>query len=323
MPTAAASGVMRDFRAAPRAVMSNARCLTEGVDVPAVDMVAFLSPRRSRVDIVQATGRAMRQAPGKTTGLRARAALRRTGRRRNRRASVTRTDFDEVWDVLQALQEQDEVLAEIIRQMREQRGRTKGFDDARFRERVEILGPRISLEKLRRAISTSCIEALMDDWEECFGELQAFKNEHGHSNVPNGWIVRPTLARWVALQRQMKRHGRLRHDRMRRLELLGFIWKPREESWEKMFSYLLEYKKEHGDCNVPRHWTENAELAAWVGAQRQMRTKNKLTEDRIVRMEQVGFVWDPHGCDWEKMFSALLSLQASTRSLRCAPRLAS
>ena len=40
MPTARREREMRDFRAAPRAVMSNARCLTEGVDVPAVDMVA-------------------------------------------------------------------------------------------------------------------------------------------------------------------------------------------------------------------------------------------------------------------------------------------
>ena len=57
MPTARRERELRDFRAAARAVVSNARCLTEGVDVPAVDMVAFLSPRRSRVDIVQATGR--------------------------------------------------------------------------------------------------------------------------------------------------------------------------------------------------------------------------------------------------------------------------
>ena len=52
---------MNDFRRAEKAIMSNARCLTEGVDVPVVDMVAFLTPKRSRVDIVQATGRAMRK----------------------------------------------------------------------------------------------------------------------------------------------------------------------------------------------------------------------------------------------------------------------
>jgi predicted helicase len=52
MATSQRERQMREFRAAACAVMSNARCLTEGVDVPAVDMVAFLSPRRSRVDIV-------------------------------------------------------------------------------------------------------------------------------------------------------------------------------------------------------------------------------------------------------------------------------
>ena len=45
-------------------ILSNARCLTEGVDVPALDAVLFLSPRSSQIDVVQAVGRAMRQAPG-------------------------------------------------------------------------------------------------------------------------------------------------------------------------------------------------------------------------------------------------------------------
>ena len=44
MRTALRERLMREFADAPRAVMSNARSLTEGVDVPAVDMVAFLSP---------------------------------------------------------------------------------------------------------------------------------------------------------------------------------------------------------------------------------------------------------------------------------------
>ena len=61
MRTADREREMRAFREADRAIMSNARCLTEGVDVPAVDVVAFLSPRKSKVDIVQAAGRAMRK----------------------------------------------------------------------------------------------------------------------------------------------------------------------------------------------------------------------------------------------------------------------
>lgn len=49
-------------------VLSNARCLTEGVDVPALDAVLFLSPRKSHIDVVQAVGRVMRRAEGKEMG---------------------------------------------------------------------------------------------------------------------------------------------------------------------------------------------------------------------------------------------------------------
>ena len=49
-------------------ILSNARCLSEGIDVPALDAVLFMSARNSQVDIVQAVGRAMRKAPGKEYG---------------------------------------------------------------------------------------------------------------------------------------------------------------------------------------------------------------------------------------------------------------
>ena len=49
-------------------ILSNARCLSEGIDVPALDAVLFMTPRNSHVDIVQAVGRVMRKAPGKDYG---------------------------------------------------------------------------------------------------------------------------------------------------------------------------------------------------------------------------------------------------------------
>ncbi len=49
-------------------LLSNARCLTEGVDVPALDACVFLNPRDSVIDVVQAVGRVMRNAPGKNYG---------------------------------------------------------------------------------------------------------------------------------------------------------------------------------------------------------------------------------------------------------------
>jgi predicted helicase len=49
-------------------ILSNARCLSEGIDVPALDAVLFMAPRNSHVDIVQAVGRVMRKAPDKEYG---------------------------------------------------------------------------------------------------------------------------------------------------------------------------------------------------------------------------------------------------------------
>ena len=60
--------LLDEFKAAPRALMTNARCLTEGIDVPAIDCVLFADPKQSATDIVQASGRAMRLYKGKKYG---------------------------------------------------------------------------------------------------------------------------------------------------------------------------------------------------------------------------------------------------------------
>ena len=308
MPTAERESRMRAFRDAYRAVMSNARCLTEGVDVPTVDMVAFLSPKRSRVDIVQATGRAMRTAPGKATGYVFLPLLLPEATAAGVDEAVRRSVFEEIWTLLQAMQEQDEPLAEIIREMRETRGRTKGFDDRRFREKVVILGPEVSLEALRTAITTVCIEKLGVTWDERYGQLQAFKEKHGHCWLPTTWSENPKLATWVSVQRRER--VRLSKARIEKLERLGFVWYPFDQAWEEMHAALSQYKSEHGHCNVPLRWPMNRKLAVWVMQQRVARRQGRLSEERIKRLDEVGLVWDMPDKKWEEMFSALAAYKA-------------
>jgi predicted helicase len=158
--------ILRAFVEGECTLVSNARCLTEGVDVPAVDMVAFLTPKRSLVDIVQATGRAMRRNPAtqKTAGYVLVPLFLEQVAGETIEEAVARAEFDEVWAVLQALQEHDEVLAEIIEQIRENRGRTKGFDDQMLRDKMEILGPSLSLDTLRHSITTQIVDMLSSSW---------------------------------------------------------------------------------------------------------------------------------------------------------------
>jgi predicted helicase len=67
MPTSERANQMRSFSES-KGLMTNARCLTEGVDLPAIDCVCFTDPKRSKVDIVQAAGRALRLSKGKKFG---------------------------------------------------------------------------------------------------------------------------------------------------------------------------------------------------------------------------------------------------------------
>ncbi len=67
-PTAKRKKIINDFANADNSLITNARCLTEGVDVPNIDCVLFSDPKNSTVDIVQAVGRALRRSKDKEFG---------------------------------------------------------------------------------------------------------------------------------------------------------------------------------------------------------------------------------------------------------------
>ena len=68
MPTTKRNIIVKEFADSQKALITNARCLTEGVDVPNIDCIVFADPRKSKVDIVQALGRALRKKEGKEWG---------------------------------------------------------------------------------------------------------------------------------------------------------------------------------------------------------------------------------------------------------------
>ena len=90
-------------------ILSNARCLSEGIDVPALDAVLFMTPRSSHVDIVQAVGRAMRKAEGKEHGYIVLPIAIPQGVD-PATALNDNTRFSVVWSVLRALRSHDDRL---------------------------------------------------------------------------------------------------------------------------------------------------------------------------------------------------------------------
>lgn len=97
-------------------ILTNARCLTEGVDVPSLDAVLFLNPRNSMVDVIQAVGRVMRRAEGKQFGYIILPIAIPEGMSTSE-ALKDNERYKVVWQVLQALRAHDERMDTAINQI--------------------------------------------------------------------------------------------------------------------------------------------------------------------------------------------------------------
>ena len=99
----------QDTTGPPRCrVISNAQLFTEGVDVPALDAVVFLEPKRSPVQVTQAVGRAMRKAEGKNYGYVVIPVIVPEGCQMTDAEVLDGSDFKTVWEVVRALRSHDE-----------------------------------------------------------------------------------------------------------------------------------------------------------------------------------------------------------------------
>ncbi|MEX1265145.1 MAG: DEAD/DEAH box helicase family protein, partial [Actinomycetota bacterium] len=171
-------------------VLTNAKCLTEGVDIPALDAVMFLTPRRSKIDIVQAVGRVMRKPPGKelgyvilpiaiSAGLDPATALDKNA------------DYEVVWEVLQALRAHDERFNAYINRIA--LGSTKPGTDSDDPiqvipvditsadvDGIDLQGRLFSYEQWTNAIYTKIVQKVGSRtyWEDWAGDVAKIAASH-------------------------------------------------------------------------------------------------------------------------------------------------
>ncbi len=161
------------------------------------------------------------------------------------------------------------------------------------------------MQKINKLKETVSSENLNSFWSEMFAVLCEFKNEHKHCNVPKKYPENQKLSSWVGKQRVQYSHGKLSIIRTEKLNQVGFIWNTLHSLWEEIFTKLCTFKQENGHCSVPKGHEKTKKLSSWISVQRNMFRKNKLSKERIERLEELGFVWDPISTIWEEMFTEL------------------
>jgi superfamily II DNA or RNA helicase len=124
LPTSARAKVIQGFAEASRSLITNARCLTEGVDVPNIDCVLFADPKRSTVDIVQAVGRALRVHKDKEYGYVIVPVL--IDKEIEDTEEISKEAFNSILGTLRVLAADDERIVEYFRSVSQGRQRRKG-----------------------------------------------------------------------------------------------------------------------------------------------------------------------------------------------------
>ena len=128
-------------------------------------------------------------------------------------------------------------------------------------------------------------------WETRFNELVQYKAKHGDCIVPQR---QGQLGTWVSNQRFNYKEGKLSQDRVNRLNGIDFKWALVEKGpnvpWKTRFDQLVQYKTNHGNCIVPQR---QGPLGNWVHTQRKAYMAGSLSQDRIDRLNGIGFNWTP------------------------------
>ena len=128
-------------------------------------------------------------------------------------------------------------------------------------------------------------------WDVRFQQLVEYKRVHDNCNVPQDYKANLQLGNWVCNQRQRK--ATMSDNRRNQLNSIGFTWKVRETPisvpWDVRFQELVEYKRVHGDCNIPYDNNTNKPLGNWVHRQRHKR--ETMSENRKKQFNSIGFVW--------------------------------
>ncbi|WP_448553308.1 DEAD/DEAH box helicase family protein [Thalassotalea montiporae] len=156
--------IIRDFENADFGLISNVRCLTEGVDIPLIDAVFFSDPKGSMIDIIQAVGRALRQPFGeknRTSYIIIPVLLDEASEE-----LLSGRGFEALYNLIQALRDQDHELAEWIDSINSQAVRGRSTSDSKGSKlKMQLILPKsIDKEKFEDALNLTIADVNKDPY---------------------------------------------------------------------------------------------------------------------------------------------------------------
>ena len=314
---------LRGPHAGIRKVLSNVRVLSEGVDIPALNAIMFVEPRRSTVDIIQAIGRVVRldrtlPNPQEQVGYVIIPAFVPDDASVDPEAILAESAFRQIARTFQVLATQDERLAETVNRVRRGLGRwSRGLTGPKLEDR-QLLEEHLETDMagivgkdFARAFILMLVKSASASFEEFFGRMQRYMAENdGDVLVPASYVTDddyPLGSRVNTMRTQYAEDPPLLSaERIDRLNSIGFVWSALDAAFETGLQHLADYYTTTRSISMPKNFvTEDGfGLERWQSQQREKKAKGDptLTPERIAQLEAIGFVWDPDEAQWMGKF---------------------
>ncbi|MDF5758410.1 DEAD/DEAH box helicase [Spongiactinospora sp. TRM90649] len=286
-------------------VISNARVLGEGIDVPAVDAVAFVDSRSSPTDTIQAIGRALRRGSreGPKTASIIIPVLLAPGE--DPESALAASAYAPLWQVVRALATHDEDLAVRLNEQR----RGLGADQAAscppgIPEWLHVTGVPVP-DGFAAAITVQTIRSATSSWEEYYAAAEAYYAKNGDLLVPALYRTASglQLGSWIHTLRLAYKSGVLSPARINLMDAIGMIWNALSDRREKFLAELRAYRAENGNLRIPKAYmtADGFPLGRATNTLRTRYQKGKLDAQYIAELKKAGFIFGT----WEQLLDDL------------------
>ena len=155
----------------------------------------------------------------------------------------------------------------------------------------------VKLYRINFPVTPYVVEPVDPNWEIGFNHLLDYYEQHGHAYVsrtykcPDGY----DLYNWCDCQRKKAKCNKLTNEQNLKLASIGFYKTARTIMWEKGYSHLAAFYKEHKDTKVVNTYIspDGFPLGSWVHVQLQSYSLGRLSEQRINKLLSLGFEFKP------------------------------
>jgi len=282
MSTAERDAVLNQLRTledVDAAVVSNVKVLGEGVDVPALDGIAFMAGRSSEIEVAQALGRVLRRTDTNTIGTVFLPVLVPKGT--DPLHALDRSEFSPIWAILRALWAHD---CEFSTRLQNATRQIAAGISPELDSRILVTGLEVS-ERFIHALSTRIVFQTVPSWQRAYEEFRFFCESNGHGNVPQDYVSASGLAlgQWVNTQRSAYQRNELPSDRVRSLES-AFGW-----SWTAKDGMFLQHMSRFEEAirNGPPYDDVPKGLREFVTRTRRAYRQGSLADYEIAMLDEI------------------------------------